>query len=144
MVTKDGPRVLEYNVRFGDPETQSLLPLLESDLAEILLACTKGRLADIDLTVSKKSAATVVVAAGGYPNSYKKGTPMKLDSVPPGRCSTFPLTSKLINARCHSLPCRYCRFARAGFRRRFEHFRRPRDCSNSDCFDAGIGNKRGI
>src|SRR4051812_19613636 len=99
MITKDGPRVLEYNVRFGDPETQSLLPLLESDLAEIFLACTKGRLADIDLTVSKKSAATVVVAAGGYPNSYKKGTPMKLDSVPPGRCSILPHTSKLIKGR---------------------------------------------
>jgi phosphoribosylamine--glycine ligase/phosphoribosylformylglycinamidine cyclo-ligase len=84
MITKDGPRILEYNVRFGDPETQSLLPLLESDLAEVMLACTKGRLAEVDLKVSKKSAATVVVAAHGYPNSYKKGAPITLGPVPAG------------------------------------------------------------
>jgi phosphoribosylamine-glycine ligase len=90
MITKDGPRVLEYNVRFGDPETQSLLPLLESDLAEILLACAEGRLAEVDVEVSQKSAATVVVAAGGYPNSYKKGIPIKLDPLPSRTCSTLP------------------------------------------------------
>jgi phosphoribosylamine--glycine ligase/phosphoribosylformylglycinamidine cyclo-ligase len=87
MITADGPRVLEYNVRFGDPETQSLLPLLESDLAEVMVACTEGRLAETDLRVSLKSAATVVIAAGGYPNSYKKGTPITLDAVPSGRHS---------------------------------------------------------
>jgi phosphoribosylamine--glycine ligase len=82
MMTKDGPKVLEYNVRFGDPETQSLLSLMESDLAEIMLACAHGRLKDVDVKVSGNSAATVVVAAGGYPGSYKKGTAMKLDQVP--------------------------------------------------------------
>jgi phosphoribosylamine--glycine ligase len=85
MITKSGPRLLEYNVRFGDPETQSLLTLLESDLAEIMIACATGKLADINLKVSSRSVATVVVAAGGYPDSYKKGTEMKLDPVPQGK-----------------------------------------------------------
>jgi phosphoribosylamine--glycine ligase/phosphoribosylformylglycinamidine cyclo-ligase len=76
MITTNGPKVLEYNVRFGDPETQSLLQLLESDLAEVMLACAEGRLANVELKVSEKSAATVVIAAGGYPDSYKKGTEM--------------------------------------------------------------------
>jgi len=82
MITKNGPKVLEYNVRFGDPETQSLLLLLQSDLAEIMLACAEGRLADVDLKISDKSAATVVMAAGGYPDSYKKGTEMKISKTP--------------------------------------------------------------
>jgi phosphoribosylamine--glycine ligase/phosphoribosylformylglycinamidine cyclo-ligase len=82
MITKNGPKVLEYNVRFGDPETQSLLLLLESDLAEVMLACAEGRLADVGLKVSSKSAATVVMAAGGYPDSYKKGTEMTITSAP--------------------------------------------------------------
>jgi len=84
MMTKSGAKVLEYNVRFGDPETQSLLALMESDLAEVMVACTEGKLGDTDVRVSKKSAATVVVAAGGYPGSYKKGTVMTLDPVPEG------------------------------------------------------------
>lgn len=82
MMTKNGPKVLEYNVRFGDPETQSLLALMESDLALVMLACADGRLQDVDVKVSAKSAATVVVAAGGYPGSYAKGIPMTLDAVP--------------------------------------------------------------
>jgi phosphoribosylamine--glycine ligase len=84
MMTKSGAKVLEYNVRFGDPETQSLLALMESDLAEVMIACVEGRLGEADVTVSDKSAATVVVAAGGYPGSYAKGTAMTLDSVPEG------------------------------------------------------------
>lgn len=84
MMTKSGPKVLEYNVRFGDPETQSLLCLMESDLAEVMIACAAGRLQDVEVKVSGKSAATVVVAAGGYPGSYAKGTPMTLDPTPDG------------------------------------------------------------
>lgn len=84
MMTKDGPKVLEYNVRFGDPETQSLLALMEGDLAQVMVACADGRLADVDVKVSNRSAATVVVAAGGYPGSYAKGTVMKLDATPEG------------------------------------------------------------
>ena len=84
MMTKNGPKVLEYNVRFGDPETQSLLALVDGDLADVMLACTEERLKDADVEVSDRSAATVVVAAGGYPGSYAKGTPMRLDAVPNG------------------------------------------------------------
>lgn len=84
MMTSKGPKVLEYNVRFGDPETQSLLALMEGDLAEVMVACADGKLQDVDVKVSERSAATVVVAAGGYPGSYKKGTEMKLDQTPDG------------------------------------------------------------
>lgn len=78
MITPNGVKVLEYNVRFGDPETQTVLPLLseDTDLAEIMLACAKGYLSSVDFKVQPKFSATVVVAAGGYPNSYAKGTPM--------------------------------------------------------------------
>lgn len=78
MITKDGPKTLEYNVRFGDPETQTLLPLIskDTDLAEVMVACTEGWLDALDVKVDDKSSATVVVAAGGYPGSYAKGTPM--------------------------------------------------------------------
>lgn len=78
MITPKGPKVLEYNVRFGDPETQTVLPLLteDTDLAEVMLACAKGYLSSVDLKLQPKFSATVVVAAGGYPNSYAKGTPM--------------------------------------------------------------------
>jgi phosphoribosylamine--glycine ligase / phosphoribosylformylglycinamidine cyclo-ligase len=78
MVTPKGVKVLEYNVRFGDPETQTVLPLLteDTDLAEIMLACAKGYLSSVDFKVQPRFSATVVVAAGGYPNSYAKGTPM--------------------------------------------------------------------
>ena len=85
MMTKSGAKTLEYNVRFGDPETQSLLALMESDLAQVMIACAEGRLKDVDVKVGGKSAATVVVAAGGYPGSYSKGTVMTLDAVPEGK-----------------------------------------------------------
>lgn len=78
MITPNGPKVLEYNVRFGDPETQTVLPLLseDTDLGEVMLACAKGYLSSVDLKIQPKFSATVVVAAGGYPGSYAKGTPM--------------------------------------------------------------------
>jgi phosphoribosylamine--glycine ligase/phosphoribosylformylglycinamidine cyclo-ligase len=84
MITKNGPKVLEYNVRFGDPETQTLLPLMSSDtdLAEIMIACAGGWLDAIQVKVDPKSSATVVVAAGGYPGSYAKGTAMTVDTPP--------------------------------------------------------------
>ena len=81
MITKDGPRVLEYNVRFGDPETQTLLPLiaLETDLAEIIVACTEGRLDSVDISMSPGSSATIIAAARGYPGAYEKGETIELD-----------------------------------------------------------------
>ena len=84
MMTADGPKVLEYNVRFGDPETQSLLPLLKSDLANIMLACANGSLSNVALDIEPKSAVTVVAAAAGYPQAYAKGVEIKLDSVSSG------------------------------------------------------------
>lgn len=80
MITKSGPRVLEYNVRFGDPESQSCLPLLESDLAELMLACCDGTLSQQKLDIAEAHACTVVVAAGGYPGSYAKGTVMDVQN----------------------------------------------------------------
>ncbi|KAL5119035.1 Bifunctional purine biosynthetic protein ADE1 [Pleosporales sp. CAS-2024a] len=82
MMTGQGAKVLEYNVRFGDPETQSLLALMDSDLVDVMLACANGTLSSAPLKVSDKSAATVVVAAAGYPGSYAKGTLMTLDKTP--------------------------------------------------------------
>ena len=76
MLTKDGPKLLEYNCRMGDPETQVVLPLLSSDLYLVMKACTEGKLAEADVTWSSQSAATVVMAAAGYPGSYKKGAPI--------------------------------------------------------------------
>ncbi|MFH1859598.1 MAG: phosphoribosylamine--glycine ligase [bacterium] len=72
MLTKDGPKVLEYNIRFGDPECQAILPLLETDLVEIMLACMENRLNDIHIAWKHLSALCVVLASGGYPASYKK------------------------------------------------------------------------
>jgi phosphoribosylamine--glycine ligase/phosphoribosylformylglycinamidine cyclo-ligase len=82
MITKSGPKCLEYNVRFGDPETQTLLPLMskDTDLAEIMIACTEGWLDTLSVKVDAKSSATVVVAAGGYPGPYAKGTHMSVES----------------------------------------------------------------
>lgn len=76
MLTEEGPKVIEYNARFGDPETQVLMPLLETDLLEILLACARQRLAEVPITWRKQSAACVVLASGGYPGSYETGKPI--------------------------------------------------------------------
>ncbi len=73
MLTPDGLRVLEFNCRFGDPETQVVLPLLESDLVDLLLACIHGRLDEAKPIWREGAAATVVMASGGYPGSYAKG-----------------------------------------------------------------------
>ena len=73
MLTPNGPKVIEYNCRFGDPETQVVLPLLESDLLKIMMATTNGTLAETPVEFSKNAAACVILASGGYPESYKKG-----------------------------------------------------------------------
>lgn len=73
MITGDGPKVIEYNCRFGDPETQVVLPLLESDLLTVMQAVTDGTLASCDVRFSDKSAACVIMASKGYPSSYDKG-----------------------------------------------------------------------
>lgn len=76
MITDVGPRVVEFNARFGDPETQVVLPLLKSDLAEILLACAEGRLDEMNIEWSDGAAVCVVLASGGYPGDYKTGLPI--------------------------------------------------------------------
>lgn len=73
MVTKDGIKVIEFNARFGDPETQVVLPLLESDLAQIMLACVEGKLKDVTIDWHNQAAVCVVMASGGYPAEYAKG-----------------------------------------------------------------------
>ncbi|MFC3749498.1 phosphoribosylamine--glycine ligase [Paenibacillus sp. GCM10012306] len=74
MISPDGkPKTIEFNARFGDPETQVVLPRLKSDLLEIFLAVVEGRLADIEIEWSEEAAVCVVLASGGYPGSYPKG-----------------------------------------------------------------------
>lgn len=76
MLTPKGPKVIEYNARFGDPETQVVLPRLETDLVDICEAVIDGTLGDLDIKWKKGAAACVVMASGGYPESYKKGIEM--------------------------------------------------------------------
>ena len=73
MITPKGPKVIEYNCRFGDPETQVVLPLLESDLLTVMKACTNGTLAETEVKFADKHACCVILASNGYPTSYKKG-----------------------------------------------------------------------
>ena len=73
MITADGPKVVEFNARFGDPETQVVLPLLDADLVQIMHACAGGTLADVPIRWKDGAAVCVVLAAGGYPASYEKG-----------------------------------------------------------------------
>jgi phosphoribosylamine---glycine ligase len=77
MLTASGPRVLEYNCRFGDPETQSLMPLIESDLLAVLAGCAAGDLGSVDLVQSAGAAVTVVLAAGDYPARGDTGSPIR-------------------------------------------------------------------
>ena len=73
MKTEKGVKVIEYNARFGDPETQVVLPLLESELVDIMVACADGNLENIDIKWADKAAVCVVLASGGYPGSYESG-----------------------------------------------------------------------
>ena len=76
MLTPDGPKVLEYNARFGDPETQVVLPRLKSDLLEIFLACIDGTLDQTEVLWYDNAAVCVVMASGGYPEKYQTGYPI--------------------------------------------------------------------
>ena len=89
MITKDGPKVIEYNCRFGDPETQVVLPLLESDLLTVMQAVTEERLGQIDVKFSDKSACCVILASKGYPESYEKGFPIRLPENVPDKVSFY-------------------------------------------------------
>jgi phosphoribosylamine-glycine ligase len=73
MLTKSGPKALEYNARFGDPETQTLLPLLKSDLAEMMMAYVEKRLHEVELVMDSKSCAVVIISSKDYPGEYSQG-----------------------------------------------------------------------
>ena len=78
MITKDGPKVIEYNCRFGDPETQVVLPLLRSDLFTVMKATSEGKLSETEVKFSEESACCVIVASKGYPVKYESGFPIVL------------------------------------------------------------------
>ena len=78
MLTPDGPKVIEYNCRFGDPETQAVLPLLKSDLLTVMQATTNGTLKDTPVEFSDGSACCVIMASKGYPEAYDKGFEMTI------------------------------------------------------------------
>ncbi|OTB07183.1 hypothetical protein M426DRAFT_318209 [Hypoxylon sp. CI-4A] len=98
MITSTGPKVLEYNVRFGDPETQTVLPLLsqDTDLAKVMVACSERYLDSVLIKIEPNFSATVVVAAGGYPESYAKGDEMVVQTPPEG-INIFHAGTKLSN-----------------------------------------------
>ncbi len=82
MITKDGPKVIEYNCRFGDPETQAVLPLIDFDLLDAFYAVTDGRLADFEMKFKQKSSACIVMASGGYPAEYQTGKEITVGQMP--------------------------------------------------------------
>ena len=79
MITKDGPKVIEYNCRFGDPETQVVLPLLKTDLFDIMRAVTQEKLSEVPVEFSRDSAACIIMASSGYPEKYETGFEITLD-----------------------------------------------------------------
>ena len=93
MLTPKGPKVIEYNCRFGDPETQVVLPLLESDLLTVMRACSEGTLAQTEVKFADKHACCVILASSGYPTAYKKGLPMTF--TPEALAATFVAGAKL-------------------------------------------------
>ena len=93
MLTPKGPKVIEYNCRFGDPETQVVLPLLESDLLTVMQACTNGTLAETEVTFADKHACCVITASAGYPESYKKG--FVITFTPEAEAATYVAGAKL-------------------------------------------------
>ena len=97
MLTPNGPKVIEYNCRFGDPETQVVLPLLESDLLTVMRACTDGTLAETEVKFADKHACCVVTASGGYPESYPKG--YEITMTPEAATHTYVAGAKLENGK---------------------------------------------
>ncbi len=97
MLTPDGPKVIEYNCRFGDPETQVVLPLLESDLLTIMQACTNGTLADTEVRFSDRHACCVITASAGYPLHYEKG--FELTMTEEARAHTYVAGAKLSDGK---------------------------------------------
>ena len=103
MMTDQGPKVLEYNVRFGDPECQPLLMRFENDFLDVMLACVHGKLDEAVLTRSQESAVCIVYAAEGYPGSYAKGMPIsgieEAEAVSPGKIKVFQAGTAVKNGQ---------------------------------------------
>ena len=97
MLTPDGPKVIEYNCRFGDPETQVVLPLLESDLLSVMQATTNGTLAETEVKFSDKHACCVILASQGYPTAYEKGYAITM--TPEAKDCTYVAGAKLENGK---------------------------------------------
>ncbi|MBE6599171.1 MAG: phosphoribosylamine--glycine ligase [Ruminococcaceae bacterium] len=95
MITKDGPKVIEYNCRFGDPETQVVLPLLETDLFEIMKAVRYETLGELDVKFSNKHACCVIMASNGYPSKYETGFELTLPASPKHNAEIFVAGAKL-------------------------------------------------
>ena len=95
MLTPDGPKVIEYNCRFGDPETQVVLPLLQTDLLTIMQAVEEERLNEIPVVWRSGAAACVILASGGYPSGYEKGKEISLPAELPDNVSLFHAGDKL-------------------------------------------------
>ena len=99
MLTAKGPKVIEYNCRFGDPETQVVLPLLESDLVDIMFATRNGTLAETEVKFSKGSACCVILASEGYPQKYEKGFEITLPEKLPADAQVFVAGAKRESGR---------------------------------------------
>ena len=97
MLTKNGPKVIEYNCRFGDPETQVVLPLLESDLLTVMQATTNGTLAETEVKFSNNHACCVITASAGYPESYQKGFEMTMTA--DAEAATYVAGAKLADGK---------------------------------------------
>ena len=97
MLTPKGPKVIEYNCRFGDPETQVVLPLLTSDLLTVMRACTDGTLAETEVAFADKHACCVITASAGYPESYKKG--FEITFTPEAEAATYVAGAKQENGK---------------------------------------------
>ena len=97
MLTPNGPKVIEYNCRFGDPETQVVLPLLENDLLTVMMATTNGTLADTEVKFADKHACCVILASAGYPTAYEKGFEMSFTDE--ARKATFVAGAKNENGK---------------------------------------------
>jgi phosphoribosylamine--glycine ligase len=98
MLTERGPRVIEYNCRFGDPEAQVVLPLLQSDLLTIMQAVAQERLHEVEVEFSAEHACCVVLASGGYPQQYKSGYPIRFSES--GQAMIYHSATRLENG-CH-------------------------------------------
>ena len=99
MLTPNGPKVIEYNCRFGDPETQVVLPLLKTDLLTIMQAVENENLADLKVEWHEGAAACVILASGGYPGHYEKGKVMTFPETTPENVIVYHAGSKLADGK---------------------------------------------